>query len=37
MTSTCFPEKGHKRPAFINLQQYYFEQYLVDRVFELQK
>ena len=31
------PEKGHKRPAFINLQQYYFEQYLVERVFELQK
>jgi 3-(3-hydroxy-phenyl)propionate hydroxylase len=24
------PEKGHKRPAFINLQQYYFEEYLVD-------
>jgi len=30
------PEKGHKRPAFINLQQYYFEQYLVERVRELQ-
>ena len=30
------PEDGHKRPAFINLQQYYFEQYLVDRVRELQ-
>jgi len=26
------PEDGHKRPAFINLQQYYFEEYLVDRV-----
>jgi len=26
------PEDGHKRPAFINLQQYYLEQYLVDRV-----
>ena len=24
-------ESGHKRPAFVNLQQYYFEQYLVDR------
>jgi 3-(3-hydroxy-phenyl)propionate hydroxylase len=24
-------EAGHKRPAFINLQQYYFEQFLVDR------
>jgi 3-(3-hydroxy-phenyl)propionate hydroxylase len=30
------PEEGHKRPAFINLQQYYFEQYLVDRVRALQ-
>ncbi|PHP68033.1 FAD-dependent oxidoreductase [Zhengella mangrovi] len=30
------PEDGHKRPAFINLQQYHFEKYLVDRVFELQ-
>ncbi len=30
------PEKGHKRPAFINLQQYYFEQILVERVRELQ-
>ena len=29
------PESGHKRPAFINLQQYYFEEYLVDRVKEL--
>lgn len=26
------PEKGHKVPAFINLQQYYFEEYLVDEV-----
>lgn len=25
------PEDGHKRPAFINLQQYYFEEYLVNR------
>ena len=24
------PEGGHKIPAFINLQQYYFEEYLVD-------
>ena len=30
------PEDGHKRPAFINLQQYYFELYLVERVRELQ-
>src|SRR6201997_3060706 len=29
------PEVGHKRPAFINLQQYYAEAYLVDRVEEL--
>ena len=26
------PEEGHKIPAFINLQQYYFEEYLVDAV-----
>ncbi len=25
------PEPAHHRPAFINLQQYYFEQYLVER------
>ena len=25
------PEAGHKRPAFINLQQYYVEEYLVER------
>lgn len=25
------PERGHKMPAFINLQQYYVEQYLVER------
>lgn len=30
------PEDGHRRPAFINLQQYYFEQYLVERVRALQ-
>lgn len=30
------PEDGHRRPAFINLQQYYFEQYLVDRLRALQ-
>src|SRR6201997_5538203 len=29
------PEVGHKRPAFINLQQFYAEAYLVDRVREL--
>jgi 3-(3-hydroxy-phenyl)propionate hydroxylase len=25
------PEPGHKHPAFINLQQYYVEEYLIDR------
>ncbi|MEO8651454.1 MAG: FAD-dependent oxidoreductase [Hyphomicrobiaceae bacterium] len=25
------PEPGHKRPAFVNLQQYYVEEYLIDR------
>ncbi len=25
------PEDGHKMPAFVNLQQYYVEQYLVER------
>lgn len=26
------PEDGHRRPAFINLQQYYFEKYLLNRL-----
>ena len=26
------PEAGHQRPAFINLQQYYMEGFLVDRI-----
>lgn len=30
------PEEGHKFPAFINLQQPYFEHFLVDRVRALQ-
>ncbi|MCB1458889.1 MAG: FAD-dependent monooxygenase, partial [Nitratireductor sp.] len=30
------PETGHKRPAFINLQQYHFEKFLVDRCRQLQ-
>ena len=30
------PEKGHKFPAFINLQQPYFERFLVERVREAQ-
>ena len=28
------PEPGHKYPAFVNLQQYYIEQYLVERAQE---
>jgi len=30
------PEAGHKRPAFINLQQYYLERFLVNRIRALQ-
>ena len=30
------PEDGHKRPAFINLQQYLFEQFLAERALALQ-
>ena len=30
------PEEGHHRPAFINLQQPYFERFLVDRIREAQ-
>src|SRR3712207_968746 len=29
------PEAGHQRPAFINLQQYYVEGYLLDRAQQL--
>lgn len=29
------PEEGHKIPAFINLQQYYLEEYMVKRMDEL--
>ena len=29
------PESGHERPAFINLQQYYLEDYLVQRAQQL--
>lgn len=29
------PEAGHRRPAFINLQQYHFEALLCERLFEL--
>lgn len=28
------PEAGHKHPAFVNLQQYYVEEYLIDRARE---
>ena len=31
------PESDHHRPAFINLQQYYFEEYLVDRLRKLER
>jgi 3-(3-hydroxy-phenyl)propionate hydroxylase len=31
------PEEGHKMPAFINLQQYYVEEYLIDRITDLGK
>lgn len=29
------PQEGHERPAFINLQQYYAEAYLVERALQL--
>lgn len=29
------PEQGHHRPAFINLQQYYVEQFLVERAMQI--
>jgi 3-(3-hydroxy-phenyl)propionate hydroxylase len=29
------PEAGHERPAFINLQQYYAEAYLIERALQL--
>ncbi|MBU2867588.1 FAD-dependent oxidoreductase [Pacificibacter marinus] len=31
-TFNLLPEDGHKRPAFINLQQPYFEQFLVEEI-----
>ncbi len=31
------PDKGQKFPAFINLQQYYVEEYLIERCFELKE
>ncbi|SDX36183.1 3-(3-hydroxy-phenyl)propionate hydroxylase [Ruegeria halocynthiae] len=31
------PEEGHEFPAFINLQQPYFEQFMIERVRDLQK
>ena len=31
------PEDGHQRPAFINIQQYYIEAYLVERIRALQQ
>jgi 3-(3-hydroxy-phenyl)propionate hydroxylase len=35
-TFNLLPEAGHARPAFINLQQYYVEGYLVERAKELE-
>lgn len=29
------PESGHKRPAFVNIQQYYIEDYLIERAGEI--
>ncbi|QCP52518.1 FAD-dependent oxidoreductase [Trinickia violacea] len=34
-TFDLLPESGHRRPAFINLQQYYVEGFLVERAQEL--
>ena len=31
------PETGHKRPAFINLQQYHLEQFLAERLLETRR
>lgn len=34
-TFNMLPEEHHRRPGFINLQQYYQEEYMVDRINEL--
>lgn len=34
-TFNLLPEQGHRRPAFINLQQYYLEGYLYERTEQL--
>ncbi|WP_409522376.1 FAD-dependent oxidoreductase [Nitrincola sp. MINF-07-Sa-05] len=34
-TFNMLPEEHHRRPGFINLQQYYLEEYMVDRIHEL--
>jgi 3-(3-hydroxy-phenyl)propionate hydroxylase len=34
-TFNLLPESGHRRPAFINLQQYYLEGFLLERAREL--
>ncbi|HKR38750.1 MAG TPA: FAD-dependent oxidoreductase, partial [Paraburkholderia sp.] len=34
-TFNLLPESGHHRPAFVNLQQYYVEGYLLERAQEL--
>ncbi|MFP7673933.1 FAD-dependent oxidoreductase [Marivita sp. S0852] len=35
-TFNLLPEEGHKQPAFINLQQPYFEQFIVEKIREQQ-
>lgn len=35
-TFNLLPETGHARPAFINLQQYYVEGFLVERAMQLE-
>jgi 3-(3-hydroxy-phenyl)propionate hydroxylase len=34
-TFDLLPERGHRRPAFINLQQYLLEEFLIDRAREV--
>jgi 3-(3-hydroxy-phenyl)propionate hydroxylase len=36
-TFDLLAEDGHKRPAFINLQQYHFEKFLIERLRQLQR
>lgn len=36
-TFNLLPESDHHRPAFINLQQYYLEEFMVDRIDQLEQ